>query len=136
VRDWWAPYVGKPFAPFGQGPDFYNCWGLVRAVYREQLGLDLPSHDEIGAGAHRAVAQAMQQGVAQGPWIMAEPPQAFDVMVARRDMHSRYPGHVGVMIDEGRALHIWEGRDVHISRVGEPTLSGLILGFYRHRSVV
>jgi cell wall-associated NlpC family hydrolase len=77
----------------------------------------------------------MQQGVAQGPWIMAEPPQAFDVMVARRDMHSRYPGHVGVMIDAGRVLHIWEGRDVHISRIGEPTLAGLILGFYRHRSV-
>jgi hypothetical protein len=70
VTDWWAPYVGKQFAPFGQGPDFYNCWGLVRAVYREQLRLDLPAHDEIGAGEHRAVAQAMQQGVAQGPWIM------------------------------------------------------------------
>jgi hypothetical protein len=77
----------------------------------------------------------MQQGVAHGPWIMVEPPQAFDVMVARRDMHSRYPGHVGVMIDGARVLHIWEGRDVHISRIGEPTLAGLILGFYRHRSV-
>ena len=76
----------------------------------------------------------MQQGVGRGPWIFVDPPQAFDVMVARRDMHSRYPGHVGVMIDGARVLHIWEGRDVHISRIGEPTLAGLILGFYRHRS--
>jgi cell wall-associated NlpC family hydrolase len=135
VSDWWAPYVGKPFAKFGRGPDVFDCWGIVLDIYRQHLGLTLPEHDEIGPDNHRAVAQMMQQSLAHGPWLAVEPPRALDVMVARRDMHSRYPGHVGVMIDPARVLHVWEGRDVHVSRIGEASLRGLILGFYRHRSV-
>lgn len=135
MTDWIAPYIGKPFEAFGRGPDAFDCWGIVRAVFADRLGIELPPHDEIGPQNHRAVAQAMQQGVATGPWIAVDPPRAFDVMVARRDPHSRYPGHVGVMIDPWRVLHVWESRDVHVSRINEPALKGLILGFYRHRSV-
>jgi cell wall-associated NlpC family hydrolase len=39
---WSARYVGLPWAPGADGPDAYDCWGLVRAVQRERYGRDLP----------------------------------------------------------------------------------------------
>lgn len=132
--NWEAAYIGAPFAKGGRGPRAFDCWGLVCEVYARHLGISLPLHDEIGTGDHRRVALQMQQSVGTAPWVRVEDIHPFDVMVARRDPHSRYPGHVGVMLDATRVLHVWEGRDVHISRVREPSLAGLILGYYRHGS--
>lgn len=132
---WEGDYIGKPFAEGGRGPSTYDCWGLVRAVYMARLDVVLPVHDEIGTDDHRRVAQQMQQACATGPWLRLVRPQPMAVMVARRDPHSRYPGHVGVMLDHGRVLHVWPGRDVHVSRITEPALAGLIIGYYRHKAV-
>lgn len=32
----WLKHLGKPWTPE------FDCWGLVRTVYREELGIDLP----------------------------------------------------------------------------------------------
>lgn len=132
--NWWGAYIGIAFLDGGRDLAGLDCWGLVARVYADRLGVTLPSHEGIGATDHRGVAQAMQAGCATGPWRRVDTPRAFDVMVARRDHHSRYPGHVGVMIDAQRVLHILQGRDAHIDRLDAPGRRALVLGFYRHEA--
>lgn len=132
---WWGAYIGIPFLDGGRDLDGLDCWGLVAQVYADQLEVRLPLHEGVGAANHRSVAQAMQAGCATGPWHRVESPRDFDVMVARRDHHSRYPGHVGVMVGSSRVLHVLQGRDVHLERLDAPGRQSLVLGFYRHELV-
>ena len=37
-------YVGKPFVDGARGPDAYDCWGLVAAIYLEEYGITLPEY--------------------------------------------------------------------------------------------
>lgn len=43
-------WVGLPYAPLGRGPDAYDCWGLVAAVYAA-AGCQLPDPMLQGAEA-------------------------------------------------------------------------------------
>ena len=133
---WESKFVGKPFREGGRGPDVYDCWGIVWATYKQILGVILPDYSEIGTNETISVTRQMQESISTGPWLRVAAPQEFDVMVARRDPHSKYPGHVGIMLDANRVLHVWRERDVHISRVAEPTLQGLILGYYRYKTLL
>ena len=35
--------IGKPFSPGGRGPDNYDCYGLVKELYRRS-GIELPEY--------------------------------------------------------------------------------------------
>jgi len=131
---WVSDYVGLPFAPFGRGPEVYDCWGLVRAVFADRIGVDLPMYDEIGPDDRRRVAEAMTAGCGSGPWQPVDRPREFDVMVARRPGW-RLAGHVGVMLGARDVLHVWKGSGVHVARVNDPALAGIILGYQRHEAL-
>jgi len=97
--------VGAPYADGGRGPDVFDCWGLVRAIYREHLGVDLPSYGEIRAADLRAVARAMGAGKDAEIWAPAKAPREFDVVIMRDGRGGRRVVHVGVMVDATRVLH-------------------------------
>ena len=42
--EWINGYIGVPYKPNGRDRDGWDCWGLVLAVYRERLGLELPNY--------------------------------------------------------------------------------------------
>jgi len=133
-QDWWRGYLGTPYAPFGRGPDELDCWGLVRAVFREVLGIDLPRHCEVAPEDRRAVAKTIAGDCDNGPWQAVSAPRAFDVMVARRPGW-KVAGHVGVMLNRRDVLHTWSARQgVHVARVTARALSALVLGYQRHEA--
>lgn len=39
---WVRNYVGRQHAPDGDGPARFSCWNLVRHVFRNELGIDMP----------------------------------------------------------------------------------------------
>src|SRR4029077_19729927 len=41
-RAWINDYVGVPYRHNGRDRAGWDCWGLVLAVYRDMLGLELP----------------------------------------------------------------------------------------------
>jgi len=43
--EWSNRYVGLPFRDGANGPDAFDCWGLVRKVMSEQFNLQLPALD-------------------------------------------------------------------------------------------
>jgi hypothetical protein len=59
---WAAQFIGKDWAPDGGGPDAFSCWGLVRAFYRAEHGIELPfvAVGQADVNNVRAIKQAAQ----------------------------------------------------------------------------
>ena len=122
--NWWAQYVG---IPFGDGPGELHCWGLVRAVYLDRLGVDLPAYGEISAHDLLRAARAMAAGKDDG-WREVTDIQALDVCL----MGSvRLVVHVGVMIDSRRLLHVQEASAAVVVPVTHISVAGRIMGYRR-----
>lgn len=116
---WWGQYIGTPYAAL-------HCWGLVRRIYADQLGVDLPEHAHLAPGQHRAVIEAMQQEAAG--WAEADGSRAFDVVLMRRH---RLPLHVGLITRPGWVLHTERETDAVHEPLRAPSIAGRIVGFRR-----
>ncbi len=97
-------FVGLPYREGARGPDAYDCYGLVAAVFRALRGVELPDwyQDAPGPqGASRAIAAALCGEVSGGRSVKVEAPQNFDIAIVGS---SSRPHHVGVFMDGG-VLH-------------------------------
>ena len=105
-------YIGIPFKDHACGFDGCDCYGLVRLIYREELGLELPylgdrySHAfkrlEIGPMPGKAVSEGWAVDVT------SLPVREFDVLVFAR---GGIEYHLGIAIDDYRFLHVIDGTD-------------------------
>lgn len=129
---WWSPYIGKPFEDGGRGPEAYDCWGLVAAVYRDVFGIELPSYGEISASDLIAIAREMRTAPDADPWRLVREPRAGDVCVMRLPSRS-WPGHVGVMVDRERVMHVERATHVCTVPTTHPMIASRVLGYRRHR---
>jgi cell wall-associated NlpC family hydrolase len=123
---WWSSYIGVPFVPRGRTPAGVDCWGLVRLVYADQLGVELPSlADDYPDTRDGAVLGPLLHSHLEA-WQPALP-QPFAVA-----LFTAHGGrcHVGVMIDPARMLHTAPGKDACIQPVtalAPMTLTGYFL---------
>ena len=102
MRPWWERYIGLPF---GDGPGEVTCWGLLRRVYAEQLGIDLPSYGEIAASDFpgeievNTLNSPTPLGTFAKPptkhalqlWSIADAREMFDATAARTRPEARGP---------------------------------------------
>lgn len=129
-------YVGLPFLEGGRDRRGIDCWGLLRMVYAERLGIDLPSFSGAYTLADRqATADLMAGHMGQWREVPAGSEQPYDgvLMAARRN-----PSHIGIVIGNGRMLHVELGNRPTWSMIDEYNSSHLrrrLLGFYRHISL-
>ena len=88
---WAAKYIGMPYERMAEGPHAYDCWGLARAVWREQMGLEMP-HINIGENNNVDAMRRIANGLG---WARVEgPPQEFDALI----MQSHIGRHIAVAI--------------------------------------
>ena len=127
---WAEDLIGRPYRAGGQGPDAFDCWGLVRWVMANRFGRALPAIP-VGASDIRAVLIAFRHHPERRRWSAVERPGEGDCVLLRR---SRHPVHVGVWLaaDGGGLLHAVEGTGVVFQRPRDLLASGWrIEGFYR-----
>lgn len=121
--------IGMPWANGANGPEAYDCWGLVRAYYREVHGRELPV---VAVDATRAVAvaHAFAGHEAVGDWEATEQPQQGGAVLMGQ---ARRPHHVGLWIGGG-VLHSVEGSGVIFNNAFTLKSAGWnVLGSYRLR---
>lgn len=104
-RHWSYRYCKLPYRDKGRGEDgCFDCWGLVRHVFANERGIQLPSfHDGYMAScATREVARAIQRGL-EAEWRRIETPREYALVIFRS---GSIPDHVGLMISRSEFLHI------------------------------
>jgi cell wall-associated NlpC family hydrolase len=116
-----CPYVGLAYRRGGRERPAVDCWGLVRLVYREQLGIELDPHATDPDLGRAIVAE-------RSAWAAVPPASAKpgDVVLVKRPGQ---PFHVGVLLAGRRLLHADEPFGVAVERVDR------VLGsveFWRH----
>lgn len=127
---WAAKYIGKPWISGGQGPDKFDCWGLVRFVMLDQRGIVLPVVN-VDAASMIKVVRCFRDGSYDG-WKQVDDPVEFDGVLMS---HASHPHHVGVWIgvDGGKVLHAVKGAGVTaMDRLHLRAAGWNIIGFWRY----
>jgi cell wall-associated NlpC family hydrolase len=124
-------YVGISYLDRGRSTAGLDCYGLVWLVYREQLGIDLPSfgEDYVTAADIREIAALIDDNLK--PWreIPRGQEQPFDGVLMRELRQAR---HIGLVTQPGQLLHVSRGETSRIERYRSGPLAHRITGFYRY----
>jgi cell wall-associated NlpC family hydrolase len=115
VRD----LIGKPFRFGGRGPDYYDCYGLVREIMARR-GIEVPDYTSPTKGAQ--IIAAMLSGRVSWQQVGVRP---HCVALIRLPASM----HVGYMLRPDLMIHAWErSGGVLIERM--PDWKHRIVGFY------
>lgn len=122
-------YLGIPFVGGGRTRESgLDCWGLVRLVYLEQLGLDLREY--AGVTPEDPVWTSIAEEEATASWL--EVPHGDrregDVVILRV---LGLPWHVGVMVDQRAFVHTVKNIGVCIERIDSVHWKNRVLGYRR-----
>lgn len=121
-------YIGRPWVATG-----FNCWELLREVYRQELNIDLPICT-VDGGDLLAVGKAFLNSDVKKSFKEIETPVHL-CAVAMRHLHSKYESHCGVYLqlsDGDRILHNMRGAGVLLEPVARLHWHQLtISGFYQ-----
>lgn len=132
-------YLG---APYGDGDGEFRCWELLRAVYSDVLGVDLPSYS-YDPYDRESLARLIRSKLVSWREVSPGDARAGDAVllwVAKPSI----PSHVGLYLGSGEMLHTMEGfaRDGQapspigavIERVDAGRWAKRVSGYYRHES--
>lgn len=105
-----------------------DCWGLVRKIYNDELGITLPTLDGYKDSEDGGQAQEIIEAESFANWEKHDNPDFPDVVVFRMGRHA---SHVGIMIDSVRFLHSIKGRMSCIERVDKAQWEKRVDGYYK-----
>jgi cell wall-associated NlpC family hydrolase len=104
-----ADYLLIPFVDRGRSRAGVDCWGLVWLVYREMLGIELPSYrsDYPDVDAHAWLAELVRDQKRRF-WQEVYPVQRMDVALFAITGQDgvRRPCHVGLVLDDEAGLFL------------------------------
>jgi cell wall-associated NlpC family hydrolase len=101
---WAAAYIGKPWRADAEGPDAYDCKGLVREVQRRHFGREVPALQVADTRTAEGRA-AFMEAVRRSAWKLQPPgtrPAEGDILVAQ----GADGAHVGSFLVNGRRLGV------------------------------
>lgn len=136
---WWNDYVDRPWKEGGRDNDGFDCWGLVRVVYKSQIDVDLPRLELAvwrRGGDARKLLKAVREYSDQlqkdefVPLLLDGNYKEFDLLWLRNGG----PIHFAVMIDDKRFIHVEEGCDTAIEKINSLRWERKIRGVFRHKT--
>lgn len=140
---WTDDYLAIPFAFDGRDRDGCDCWGLLRLIYQEQLGIELPAYSDVPAAESHLVLQEMVRQSGARPWfeVPLSDLREFDVvrMIGHyRDAQGtmrRGPIHVACAVDADTIIHIEPGRGVLAQSIRDQLIARRIVAVHRHEAL-
>jgi cell wall-associated NlpC family hydrolase len=101
-----ATAITRPYREGAQGPDAFDCWGLVRAAYACLAGRELPLV-AIDPKDTRAIIRLALSHPERAAFVQAAKPRHLDIVFMS---HCKQPHHFGVFlqVDGGGVLHAVE----------------------------
>lgn len=122
-------YLGIPYADHGRTKAGLDCWGLVRLIYRDELGIELPSwsaeYDDSDNVSHSILGDNQLR-----QWTKVNKPDIYDVAIL--SICGNF--HTGVCIGTKplRMIHILKDQNVCIEKLNSPMWIKRLEGWYRY----
>jgi hypothetical protein len=127
----WGRYVGLPHLDHGRTREGVDCWGLLRLVYAEEFGIDLPDYLSRCPGLTERAELSALIGAERdaGGWQDVDRIAPGDALLFRI---GPYATHIAVAISPLRMLHVAAGSRSVIERIASPQWRRRLVGIYRH----
>jgi cell wall-associated NlpC family hydrolase len=128
-NDWWNNYLYIPFQDKGRSEKGSDCYGLVRLIYKNELGIDLPSFDNYESTKKRDQVSKNINDVKDSLFVTPEKPKPFDIIILR---FCNLPMHIGIVTKNNFMLHC--SKDVGVSHENYTGMrwKNKVLGFARY----
>ncbi len=124
-------FIGKPFVDGGRGPEGYDCWGLVKAVFRE-YGYVLEDYEISCFNTIMIDTEIRGHKEAQVDWLpIDEPIEPCLVTMRINEDHPQLIQHVGVYVGNNKFIHTLEKSGVHMVDINHRFYKNFIEGFYK-----
>lgn len=137
--NWFYKYLGKPWQAVPTPPESYNCGELVRAIYKNELNIELPAILIDNARNRRQCIEAMQPDVFGFlPLSLVARHKDFDLILLGR---KRQLSHCGLIVNtnEGeKVLHCPEAAcGVCLDSFIELHIAGFpFVSIFRHKKFI
>jgi len=131
---WATKYVGIPFVAHGRTAEGLDCWGLVKIIYRDELGVELPDYlDDYDNTESSTQLGPVVSNAVNTLWNLVPVPQSKvgHVVVFRVKGH---PSHVGLLVGDNKFIHCETGIGTAIERLSSFRWSKRLLGVYEYAS--
>jgi len=134
MSQWARQYLGKPFKSFGRGPNEFDCWGLVHAIYRNELGVSLP-HYSISPACTGLISDTMDKDLNSHDWEETKEPSEFDIVIMALNWDKpNLSNHIGIYLGSGACIHSIEETGVVIINLSHPLWRNRVRGYYKWQS--
>lgn len=117
--------IGKPFMDGGRGPDGFDCWGLVKEVYKRH-GIELPDYT-ISAKACEDISKQIKES--RPDWEKLDTPETPCLVLLKGDLY--FVQHIGIHIGFRKFLHV-SSFGVCIDRLNSSMWKTKFRGFYKY----
>lgn len=135
IPEWVRDYMDIPFEDHGRAKQGCDCYGLVRLIFWDQFGIDLPL---LTAGYKNTITDRKQIGKLVNMYKAlldvdeVTTPQLGDIAIIIR---MGEPCHVGLMVTKLLLLHTEAPGGPRLANIKHVYLRGQIEGFYRYRGL-
>lgn len=115
-----------------------DCGGLVRLIYKTELGVELPDWEDRYSCTRIEYSKQLEETVSTmlgelGYEVPCEEKQPFDVVSFSIHGHDV---HVGLVVDKNTFIHILEGKtSVSVERFDSPHWRNRLTGCYRYKNL-
>jgi cell wall-associated NlpC family hydrolase len=126
--------IRKFYIPFKEKGRDYNgvdCWGIAYLIYRDILGIELPTYTEQYRNTmdRKEIANLWGTTDYEG-WEKVNIPEPYDLVQIRM---LGVPMHVGIYIGNNKFLHCLENIGTTIGRINSSEWRDRIVGYYRRK---
>jgi cell wall-associated NlpC family hydrolase len=124
-----ADLIGKPFVPFGRGPDGYDCLGIIIEAGR-RIGVHLPDYESLQPGDCLAISERLGATI-RAEWVpVVGTALPGDVAVMCLQKWTVID-HVGMFLSNEEFIHCTKKLGVLLTNKDHPCWAPLIQGIYR-----
>jgi cell wall-associated NlpC family hydrolase len=139
---WAESYITIPYLDRGESHDGCDCWGLLKLIFKEQLGREISSHADVAAGDLMAKARKIiKSSETSDEWEKVDQEKPFDAVLMKGQFRVEgavrsLPVHIGLVVTPGKLIHIEKKSGVTIAEYHRhPKIKSRVLGFYRLKDV-
>lgn len=126
--------IGKPYKNNGRGPNSFDCFGVVRYIYKNILDIELPEYtdyDEKWYDNSNVLTEQLNRF--SRLWFPVKIPEKWDVLTFSHGAPKGITNHCSVYLGDGKMIHCYERSPVVIDRLTRPYWTRNLTGIMRYK---